>query len=54
MSKPIIRHCKNCEYADNYPLLRKSIHCGVKYKWIGKQRFVALFCRFFKAKGGEG
>jgi hypothetical protein len=46
--KPIIRHCENCKwrcYAYGY-------NCEVTYKWIVNKRLSALFCRYFKAKGG--
>lgn len=49
--KPIIRHCRNCEYAaDCVPIQPK--YCVVKYKTIpgNRQRICGLFCRFFKSK----
>lgn len=49
--KPIIRHCRNCEYAkDCVPIHPK--YCSVKYKTIpeNRQRICGLFCRFFKNK----
>lgn len=53
MSKPIIRHCQNCKYADSLNKYSK-VYCDVKYKEIwGHQRRAALFCRFFTPKTGE-
>ena len=48
--KPMIRHCRNCEYAQAKP--SALIHCIVKYKYytIDKQRRVAIFCRYYKRR----
>lgn len=47
--KPIIRHCKNCEYSCEWILIDSCcITCKVKYKSIYHQRLVALFCKYFK------
>lgn len=49
--KPIIRHCRNCEWAkDCVPIHPKW--CSVKYKEIhpDSQRITALFCRHYKNK----
>ena len=53
MSKPIIRHCRNCEYATKWTMYPHT-ECNVKFKtiWEYKQRITALFCRFYKPKGG--
>ena len=53
MSKPIIRHCQNCEYADGFK--HSSVFCDVKYRWVvlKRQRIKALFCRFFTPKTGD-
>ncbi len=54
MSKPIIRHCRNCEYAKKW-VMYDTVDCEVKYKsiWNFQQRWAALFCRHFKAKGSD-
>lgn len=52
MSKPIIRHCKNCAY---YKAISDwGGYCSVKYQEISayKQRKKGLFCWFFNMKGG--
>ena len=49
--KPIIRHCKNCEYHERHFCCD---YCDVKYQYIELGRPKALFCRFYKKKeGGE-
>ena len=52
MSKPIIRHCRNCEYSEKW-CSYDHIKCEVKYKTVreGWQRFKALFCKYYKKKG---
>ena len=52
MSKPIIRHCKNCQYGhcENYI---DALYCEVYYKWVKHKRLRGLFCRFFRAKGDK-
>lgn len=55
MNKPIIRHCKNCEWANfrlNYYNHTDGIRCDVKYKifYNKSQRLRALFCPHFKKK----
>lgn len=53
MSKPIIRHCQNCKYADSLSKYSK-VYCDVKYEEILRhQRRKALFCRFFTPKKGD-
>lgn len=54
MSKPLIRHCRNCEYAKK-PYASSSIICDVKYKTIYEewQRFKACMCGYYKVKEGE-
>ena len=52
--KPIIRHCRNCEWGKRY--FGNSIECQVTYNWISyneQQRTRALSCRHFKAKENE-
>lgn len=53
MSKPIIRHCRNCEYKDSY-FRYGQIFCTVKYKRIpsGMLRLKALLCKHYKQKSG--
>lgn len=51
MEKPIIRHCKNCEWHIQYAGCRPE--CTVKYQWCWKPRLKALLCRYFKKKGSE-
>ena len=54
--KPLIRHCRNCEYAKvqdyynpDYPYLKVS--CRVYYKEVEFPRPTALFCRYYKKRG---
>lgn len=44
--KPIIRHCKNCEWAlsSNHT---EDAYCNVKYKIITRLRIMALLCRHY-------
>ncbi len=49
-TKPIIRHCMNCEYHEKY--LGCNPNCTVKYQICFHPRLKALFCRYYKAKGG--
>lgn len=51
-NKPIIRHCKNCEYCDNFGGEYGGSGCLITYKFNFSQRLKALFCRYYKAKGG--
>lgn len=49
--KPIIRHCRNCEYfCLNYI---GGGECTVKYQYVleEKQRVKAMFCRYYKQEG---
>lgn len=55
--KPIIRHCRNCEYAKipdyhnpDDPYL--NVSCRVYYEDIEFKRLTALFCRHYKKRGG--
>lgn len=52
--KPIIRHCRNCKYAELYKI-SGAIVCDVKYKYYSKnsQRMRAIFCRHYKQKEAE-
>ena len=55
-NKPMIRHCKNCEYSTfGNELLTDSIYCKVKYilKLNSEQRVSALLCRYYKRKDDE-
>lgn len=49
MKKPMIRHCYNCEWCDRYMGHAK---CTVKYEPVINGRLEAIFCRYFKMKGG--
>lgn len=53
MSKPIIRHCRNCKYSVHHAIT-DNVYCDVRYKLFFKsvQRIKAIFCRFYKEKGG--
>lgn len=53
MSKPIIRHCRNCEYSTHHSTTG-NIYCEVKYKIIfdDMQRLSAFMCRHYKQKEG--
>ena len=50
MSKPMIRHCNNCEYHDKF--LNEYDGGGrlVTYKFIYAPRLKAIFCKYFKQK----
>lgn len=51
MNKPIIRHCKNCEYRTAF----LGDYCDVKYKKLYNGmslRLRALLCRYYKQKEG--
>lgn len=48
MSKPIIRHCRNCQWGKEN--IWGNIDCTVKYTSIYEERLCALFCRFYKKK----
>ena len=58
MNRPLIRHCKNCEWS-NFELGRYNhldeIICNVKYEHISNcnQRVQALFCRHYKKKRSD-
>ena len=47
--KPIIRHCKNCEYCGER---FACDYCTVIYRTIDLGRPKALLCRFYKKKEG--
>lgn len=52
--KPIIRHCRNCEWGQLF--LDGDIKCQVTFKYFiynSEQRRKALFCRYYKQKGSE-
>lgn len=52
---PIIRHCRNCKYSGSY-FRAYDDYCKVKHKRIDRGmnlRLRALFCRYYKRKGGE-
>lgn len=46
MSKPMIRHCRNCEYISSVD------YCTVKYSYKPDefQRISALLCKFYKQR----
>jgi hypothetical protein len=54
--KPIIRHCKNCEYCG---LGKWGIceplepYCEIRYIYPELPRLRALLCRFYKPKGEQ-
>lgn len=50
--KPIIRHCRNCEYFGHF-YSTGSGRCTVKYQYVIEetQRVKAMFCRYYKQKG---
>ena len=52
VSKPIIRHCENCEYGDHKGALIDP-YCSVRYKYVFFPRIKAWFCRFYKKRGGK-
>lgn len=48
--KPIIRHCKNCQWCE-YKSIIRDFECAVKYEPIydyGRRK--ALFCRHYTQK----
>lgn len=53
--KPIIRHCRNCEWGCYRNGPYGSIDCEVKYKTVYdfEQRITALFCKHYKRKGSD-
>lgn len=51
--KPIIRHCKNCEWCKTYWGC-SGIDCKITYKTIFNQRIKALLCRYYKQKSETG
>ena len=50
MSKPIIRHCKNCKWYE----CTLVYDCSVRYTNILYKRLRALFCRFYEKKEVAG
>ena len=46
MVKPIIRHCRNCEYHKGTPC--GSVFCDVRYTHITFERLRAVLCKFYK------
>lgn len=48
--KPLIRHCRNCEWCKEF-WLSSDIECKVTYKTIFNQRTKALLCKYYKQKG---
>lgn len=50
MSKPIIRHCINCKW---FKEVLGVGECKVKDKTILEERISALFCRYYKERGGR-
>lgn len=48
MEKPIIRHCRNCEFAKISVF--DNVYCTVKYEPCVWQRLEAVLCRFYKKK----
>lgn len=51
MSKPMIRHCKNCRWHKKYVI--GDGECTVKYITASNPRRRALLCRFYEEKEGE-
>lgn len=50
--KPIIRHCRNCEWARSYGT--PDVYCRVRYKAITRVRITAILCRHYCKKEGAG
>ena len=48
MGKPIIRHCRNCQWYSRE--LCGMYQCSVRYKRVLYERLRAWFCRFYKQK----
>lgn len=51
--KPIIRHCRNCQWYIGPYLPGLTGDCDVKYEQCFNPRRKALFCRFYKKKEKE-
>lgn len=55
--KPIIRHCRNCEYCkpDKFFGFDYGINCEVKYKKISNTfgRIAAMFCNYFTVSSSQ-
>ena len=49
--KPIIRHCRNCEYS--HLKLTGKCGCEVRYTTIDCPRIKAWICRFYKQRESE-
>ena len=51
MTKPMIRHCKNCEWCQR-KTFTDSIDCLVRYTvvLVSGQRIKAIFCKHYKQK----
>lgn len=50
VSKPMIRHCNNCEYNEKIGNIYEGGGCLVTYKFIYAPRLKARFCKHFKQK----
>ena len=54
MNKPIIRHCRNCQWCEHITgfLGSSETYCTVKYKDIEteEQRLEAIFCIHYRKK----
>lgn len=47
--KPIIRHCKNCIYADQVKDSLQNVYCNVRYKkYYDYLRLRGLTCIYYK------
>ena len=48
MDKPLIRHCRNCKWCDDY--WGNINKCWVRYTNIIYPRLRAIFCMYFDLK----
>ena len=51
MKKPMIRHCRNCEWCSKEFIIYS---CIVKYKDCDSPRIQALLCKYYKEKEEVG
>lgn len=49
--KPIIRHCRNCEYS--YMKYTGGCGCEVRYTTIDFPRIKAWICRYYKQRENQ-
>lgn len=52
IKKPIIRHCRNCQWGKQFDSYTSSIKCMVRYEYVNSvdQRLKALLCWHYKKR----